>query len=141
MRCGKNRHPTPDKCPALGATCHKCNRKGHYSSQCLSKTVAIAEEIETNSGEAFLGAVSTGTEPPWTTTLTLEGKPLVFKLDTGAEVSAISEQVFCTLPGVKLGKSSIVLYGPARQNLNVLGQFTGKLANQKHTHSAVIYVI
>ena len=47
MRCGKARHPTPDKCPALSATCSKCNRKGHYGSQCLSKTVAATtQEVE-----------------------------------------------------------------------------------------------
>ena len=130
MRCGKNRHPTADKCPALGATCHKCNRKGHYSAQCRSRTVAAADEIveiESSTEEAFLGAVTADREPPWKSTLTLEGKPLVFKLDTGAEVSAISEEAFRTIPGVKLSNSSIALYGPARQALDVLGQFTGKL--------------
>ena len=28
------------KCPARGTTCYRCNRKGQFGSQCLSKTVA-----------------------------------------------------------------------------------------------------
>ena len=46
--------------PALSATCHKCNRKGHYGSQCLSKTVAaITQEVEAGPvEEAFLGTVT-----------------------------------------------------------------------------------
>ena len=59
----------------------------------------------------------------------------------GAEVSAISEQAYRTLTGVRLSKPTIVLYGPARQPLEVLGQFTGKLISWQHTHSAIIYII
>ena len=40
-RCGKSSHPR-QSCPAKDATCFRCNRKGHYSTQYLSKTV---EEI------------------------------------------------------------------------------------------------
>ena len=29
-RCGKGHHPR-EKCPAREATCHRCQRKGHYS--------------------------------------------------------------------------------------------------------------
>ena len=32
-RCGKPRHNKGDRCPARDATCHKCNRKGHYLKQ------------------------------------------------------------------------------------------------------------
>ena len=38
-RCGKSSHPR-QSCPAKDATCFRCNRKVHYGSQCLSKTVA-----------------------------------------------------------------------------------------------------
>ena len=48
------------KCPALSATCHKCNRDGHYGSQCLSKTVAASTpDVEAGSvEETFLGTVT-----------------------------------------------------------------------------------
>ena len=38
--CGKSEHQKRDRCPAKDATCHKCNKKGHYQSQCFSKTIA-----------------------------------------------------------------------------------------------------
>ena len=38
-RCGKASHPR-QSCPAKDATCFRCNRKGHFGAQCLSKTVA-----------------------------------------------------------------------------------------------------
>ncbi len=37
-RCGKMSHPV-QHCPACEATCFKCNREGHYYSQCVSKSI------------------------------------------------------------------------------------------------------
>ena len=37
-RCGHSRHPEGVKCSVISATCHRCNRRGHYSSPCFSKT-------------------------------------------------------------------------------------------------------
>ena len=139
MRCGKDRHPTINQCPALGATCYKCNRKGHYGTQCRSKTVAAAEEITLDA--AFLGAVQAGVESPWTSTIKIQGVDVTFKLDTGAGVSAISEKVFQMLPPLKLRKPSLVLFGPTRQKLDVLGQFIGNLAHRDETHRTNIFVV
>ena len=47
MRCGKGQHSW-HSCPARDATCHRCQRKGHYSSQCRSRTVA---EVESSTEE------------------------------------------------------------------------------------------
>ena len=44
-RCGKDHRPT-DKCPAKKATCYKCNHKGHFSSQCLSRRSTTATTSE-----------------------------------------------------------------------------------------------
>ena len=57
-RCGKDHFPG-DKCAAKGATCFKCNRKGHFSSQCLSKTVATTSE-ELSLDTAFLEVLELG---------------------------------------------------------------------------------
>ena len=37
-------HTPHQFCLAKDATCFHCNRKGHYSAQCLSKTVAEIDE-------------------------------------------------------------------------------------------------
>ena len=47
-RCGRSSHPR-DKCPAKDAVCHRCNKKGHFGSQCLSKQVATIEPPATSS--------------------------------------------------------------------------------------------
>ena len=56
-RCGKGPHQADSRCPASTATCHRCNRKGHYQSQCFSKIRAHTDELTTDT--AFLGAGKT----------------------------------------------------------------------------------
>ena len=46
-----------------------------------------------------------------------------FKLDTGADVTAISEEVHKRLNGATLSKSSMMQFGPDRTPLEVLDQF------------------
>ena len=138
-RCGRDQHP-PDKCPARNASCHKCNRKGHFSSQCFSKTAAVSTN-ELSLDAAFLGAVSSEQDTAWTCTLLIDEKEISFKLDTGAEVTAISEETYRTLGGKPLEKPSKALYGPTCQSLKVLGQFTGTLEHQKHSSPQTIFVV
>ena len=136
-RCGQSTHKG-DKCPAKSAECHRCHRKGHYRSQCFSKTVAAS----TNSMEsAFLGSVSTDNETSWTTTLRVTGKRIQFKLDTGAEVTAISENTYRTLGRIKLQQPTRSLLGPVGQSLTVLGQFTTKIALRKRSARQTIFVV
>ena len=66
---------------------------------------------------------------------------MVFKIDTGAEVSAISKEVFKELRGLKLHKPSRILYGPAQQTLKVLGQFKTTLSHKKNTSQETVFVV
>ena len=119
-RCGKGPHRR-DKCPARDATCHKCHRKGHFSAQCFSRTVS-AMSTEELSEESYLDCVTSDTTTTWKATVKVSTLPTVFKLDTGAEVTAVSEEVSQTLQKT-LQKPSRLLYGPSCQCLDVLGQF------------------
>ena len=47
--------------------------------------------------------------------LLLNGKPLQFKIDTGADVTTISKEIFQKLDGVNLREKSKSLHGPAKQ--------------------------
>ena len=135
-RCGKAKHPR-DKCPARDAECFKCHKKGHYGSMCLSKkptttvsTVQSTEQTdtsETDSDNTFLGTVQSQEETRWVTVLKVNNLDVTFKIDTGAEVSAINEATFKKLLDVQLKKPTKSLYGPAMSPLDVLGQFTAKL--------------
>ena len=91
---------------------------------------------------AFLGALNTGEASSWSTSLMLNGQEVHFKLDTGAEVTAISEQAFKLFQGaVRLKAASRILYGPAQQRLKVLGQFQATLNKDQKQSSQTIYVI
>ena len=78
-----------------------CNRKGHHSSQCLSNTVAPqprgvhelfrqSEQSESETTDRCLDAVAGKKKNMWSITIQFQGKPIVVKVDTDAEVTAIS---------------------------------------------------
>ena len=140
-RCGKLKHDKGVRCPAKDDICRKCNRKGHYSSQCFSKTVAGVNTSELNLDTAFLGGVRANSGSLWTTKLLLNKRETSFKLDTGAEVTAISEETYRRLGLPELQQPSKVLFGPARQTLHVLGQFMATLEYQNHTSQQAVFVV
>ena len=134
-RCGKEQHPR-DKCPAKEATCHKCQKKGHYSAHCFTKSLS-----EVKITDNFLDTVSTSGETSWLITVQLEGKETSFKLDTGAEVTAVSEKTFTLLGKPGLKAPSQTLYGPSQQPLEIVGQFIGNFSyNRKSTKQPVFVV-
>ena len=93
-------------------------------------TVAIVETPDDDPAfldAAFLGMVPTRTCTVW---MSSGGKGIQFKLDTGAEVTAISDSTYQTLQGVKLKQVTKPPYGPASQSLKLLDQFTGELAHK-----------
>ena len=61
------------------------------------------------------------------------GVDTIFKLDTGAEVTAISEDSFQCLGRLVLTKPDRMLYGPLKQPLNVKGRFDGTFRYKGHS--------
>ena len=136
-RCGRGVHRR-DKCLARDAVCHKCHKKGHYSAHCLSRSVANVTTAtpeqshsttaqQTHSETAFLNTIGSDHTTSWTVKLKLFGVETLFKLDTGAEATAISENTHLALGKPNLLDPSKILYGPGEQKLNVLGHFEGSL--------------
>ena len=136
-RCGKVHNK--GHCPAKDVECHRCHRKGHYSTLCYSKTVAELSTNQDNQGipldTAFLDTVDEEKASCW------NAKISICKLDTGAEVTAVSKQVYQSLGEQKLQSPTKILYGPSRNPLKVLGQFKTKLSNQSTTIEQQVYVI
>ena len=96
--CGKGQH-TRDKCPAREAVCHRCNKKGHFKSQCFSKELhATTQDAEES---LYLDAVILNQPATWAIQVQLDGKDVPFKVDTGAEVTAISEETYQGLSTTK----------------------------------------
>ena len=123
----------------MGKKCRACGGKGrrkHSERVCRSsKKVNNVPEIKetrpanpVNRPESptyFLGSIDQhGEEPPWRTKLTMNGRPVDFKTDTGADVSVISKEVYDSLrPRPKPRQSDAILRSPGG-TLPHLGTFT-----------------
>ena len=142
-RCGKGPHSAGDLCPAKSAVCHKCNKKGHYSRFCFTKTTRNPPRTagELSLDAAFLGTLGTGKQAVWTVDVTVKDKHVRFKVDTGAEVTAVSEETYHSLGKTPLDKSTRVIYGPARQKLDVLGQVKMQVTYKDCTSTQTLFVI
>ena len=80
---------------------------------------------------AFLDTVTSDQESSWTVSLKLQDCELLFKLDMGAEVTAVAEEVYKTLAVVELKPTPKPLYRPSHQALKVLGPFTARLTHER----------
>ena len=142
-RCGEPPHNPGDRCPASTAICHKCNKKGHFQAQCFSKTTAHTNELTTDSvgDTAFLGVINSQRDSFWLISALVGNKPTAFKLDTGAQVTAMSEKTYKGLELGPLKKPSKVLYGPTGEPLDVLGQVTAKITVGSKGSRQTIFVV
>lgn len=154
-RCGKKPGHPRAECPANDATCHRCSKRGHFSSQCRTKQKNILQvRLEASDDAAkqptsppfdygFLDAIGDCAERPTARTNDiLVGKlSLLFKLDTGAEVTVISYSSYRQLHGVNLAKPSKILLGLDRSSLTVEEQFTETLAHGQRKSEQTVYVI
>lgn len=136
-RCGREHRPG-DRCPARAATCYRCNKKGHFSTQCHTKT-PVKQELQLDA--AFLGPVTAGIASPWTVSLHIENQELTFKLDTGAEVTAITEQDCLKLRDIILQEPTRMLYGPTGQTLQAVGQFQATISSKGTSSLQTVYVV
>ena len=87
-RCGKGPHTRQ--------SCHSCQKKGHYSSHCFTNSVgSVATALsEIDDETAYFNTItSSSTTKLWNCNVALDGQEVTFKIDTGAEVTVISESV------------------------------------------------
>ena len=127
--CGKRKH-THNQCLAKDASCHRCHRTGHYKAQCLSKSTAINE---TGLDTAFLDATTLSSqEPAWYADIKVGKRNVAFKIDTGAEVTAISQQTYHTLPDAPPPNASEKVHcGLSRKPLQLLCQCHMQLTHKR----------
>lgn len=90
---------------------------------------------------SFLGSMSSDGKKSWSVDIRIKQRSVSFKMDTRAEVTAISKDTYESLGEPQLGKPLKVLYGPAHQALNVLGQFSGWLKHGKRSARENVYVV
>jgi hypothetical protein len=135
-RCRSWKKHGQESCPAIEALCNKSKKTGHFAKVCMSKTEDTAsntKQIKTNKS-AKIQAVeeddskhyyirNVGTkelQKKWEETIQVNGIPIKFKLDCGADITVISLQCYNRLlkDSVRLQKQDRKLFGPTRQLLN-----------------------
>ena len=98
-------------CLATDITCRKCGKRGHYQVVCRSARVSQVD-THTNVSKAFLRAIGDTTNNPWSVTIDVNGTPIEYNNDTGAEISAISEEAWRKVGQPALSPPNCSLRGP-----------------------------
>ncbi|KAE8281698.1 Retrovirus-related Pol polyprotein from transposon 17.6 Protease [Larimichthys crocea] len=109
-----------------------------------ANVAAVAEYFHEDSDEdvVFLGSVSEKAQAsPWMTEVTMDNHKAVFKIDTGADVTAVPEQLYAQGQFNKLARATKILYGPGGVPLKLKGKFTAVLSNSKHSTHEEAYVV
>ena len=144
-RCGRGPH-TQQNCPAKGAICRRCGKKWNFGAMCFSKSIAMVsqeepEPAETSYLDAIMNPANKNEAKSWNVQLQVNGKDVCFKIDTGAEVSAISKDVFEAIGRPSLQKPTKILCGPDKTPLDVLGCATVQLSYKQLSIKHHMYVI
>ena len=163
QRCGRA-HQKRENCPAKDATCRRCGRRGHFAARCFSKTRLPPTKVDStedssqpdpenqlmdtlflDADEAAIDAIGdyTKTTTPrfWSAQVAVGSQEVAFKLDTGAEVTAISDSVHRALGNTALEQPSKILCGPSRKPLPVLGKFSITLSYRGRSSLQELYVV
>lgn len=105
----------------------------------LSKQLQMDPKLIPNTDEsevAFLGSVTADTgSSPWMSEIKVDNYDVVFKIDTGADVSAVPETLYTQGQFSRLEKAKLILNGPGRTPLKVKGMFTATLRKRNKNHN------
>ena len=147
-KCGRCGRPGPHnqaQCPARDAIWHKCRKTGHFNKSVCRSTRLSVRMVETENSE-FLGTihssdVSAVETNKWTKTLNLNQRDVLFKIDTGANVTVIPESFYKIQQDGPLQPTERSLTGAGQQPLEVQGQFVGHLRYNSLETEQKIFVI
>ena len=144
MKCGRGSHLC-HQCPAKDVQCHKCKHKENFAVECRCKTVAEVSDIPLPEQDYYdianLYTLGLQNAHYWTCGIQVNGQYVSFKVDTGAEVTVISEDASRALGLNTLQPSTKKLHGPDHSPLKVVGHATVRLADSDKQCTHVIFVL
>ena len=157
----KGDHPFDKRlCPARRATCHRCSKKGHYASCCPENSARSRQKVrevavpssdddsydDDNGGEKvyFVGAVNASkdlSDKPWEVKLRISRRIVPFKLDSGADVTIMTEKSYRQLRNPpKLSPTDVCLVSVGSR-LKCSGKFVAKTMCKGTLYKLDIYVV
>ena len=104
-QCGYygSQHQPPQRCPAIGAECHKCGHRNHFTRACQSgtlktcpKTQELDNECSSSEDELLIALIEGTTCKDWNATVTINSKNIAFKIDTGVQCNVMSSKPMIT---------------------------------------------
>ena len=135
------------RCPAIGKNCNKCQRIGHFSKMCRStgirEVVTENERDDDNDDEYYLDSITynKANTSPWIVSMTINNSEIDFKLDTGADVTVITEDTWERLkPKPQISAVTMRLSSPGGK-VCCIGKFTTKLHHESTSKNCEIFVI
>ena len=142
--CGRSPAYQKVMCPAREATCFNCRKFGNFGVVCRSTKSVDAISKHPDPEVAFPVEVTTD-DDPWSSTVAIEAMgtqcraDICFKLDTGADVTVLSQSDYRRVGSPSLDASTKRL---ANDNiLQALGKFNGRLSQGGAVVDEDIYVI
>ena len=163
--CGKLH--TGQVCPAKGKQCRACSKYNHFAAVCRSNTqhgrsryrrgrgtsrvheIGLQHESDADSRETSrhtpdlffdIDMISGTYEPPWREKLLLGDKPIVFKLDSGADLTVISKDTYEKHFSHIVLKSPSVSLRSVGQPLKCLGRFETTAQHKNKTCPVEVFV-
>lgn len=99
------------------------------------------EGAESYEGAVYLSTIEGERKPSWLVNIFVGPSEVTFKLDTGAEVTAISESAFMKLKGFQYEAPAKKLYGPSHEPLSVVGQFKAELKYKERCSKQMVFIV
>ena len=121
--------------------------KGHFSSQCFTETVTVVGELPPTTDlddmddVAYLSTIDSDQGNAWTCHINVNGHDVSFKIDTGAEVTVISDNITKSIGLHQLHPPSKKLHGPDNRPLEVIGEATARLVYKGTECTQPIFVV
>ncbi|CAL8069840.1 unnamed protein product [Orchesella dallaii] len=154
--CNLSHEMVREKCPAFGKNCHKCGEDGHFASCCKrlpkekesSSTsmnrVACSAESSFMLGSLQMDSLDSDQTRAkrWSSEILVDDKPIDFKLDPGADVTAVPYHLFRKhWRNRRIHVSDKLLSGPDGSRLSIVGTARCKLKNKDVEITDNIYVV
>lgn len=123
------------ECPVYGKSCYKCGRTNHFSNVCRAKMrraqdVTKEEKSESEDDDFYVssivkvGELSKTSKSIWKELIQVNGKAIMFKIDTGSEINIISLKTYKLLSNEKkqMQRSHTILQAYSGTRISPIGK-------------------